>query len=98
MIFSQFTLDELTAKIYEKLKPEFQNLSIQKSPQKEVLLTSKQSATLLRISLPTLHKWKIEGRINFYRIGTRIRFKESELLSALGSSQVKKGGRIKAKQ
>ena len=93
MILSQFTLDELTEKICDRLKPEFQNFAPPQPSQQEELLTSKQSAKILGVSLPTLHKWKTEGRLKFYRIATRVRFKRSELLSAMQTVSNKKGGR-----
>lgn len=93
MILSQFTIDELTDKICERFKKELQNFAPPQPQQPEELLTSKQSAKLLGVSLPTLHKWKTEGRLKFYRIATRVRFKRSEVLSALQTSAIRKGGR-----
>lgn len=47
------------------------------------LLTRKEAALLLRISLPTLHKWTREGRIKAYRISNKIRYKQTELERSL---------------
>ena len=52
-------------------------------PKDDTLITTNDAVNILGVSKPTLHKWKTEGRIKFYRIGTRIRFKKSELLAAL---------------
>lgn len=93
MIISQFTIDELTEKICDRLKPEFQNFAPLQPPQMEELLTSKQTAKVLGVSLPTVHKWKTEGRLKFYRIATRVRFKRAEVLSALQTVSNRKGGR-----
>jgi excisionase family DNA binding protein len=96
MILSQFTIDELTEKICDRLKPELLMFAPPQPPnqsESEELLTSKQSAKLYGVSLPTLHKWKIEGKVKFYRLGSRIRFKRSELLSALQSPIKLKGAR-----
>ncbi len=46
-------------------------------------LSRKETATILRISLPTLSKWTYEGKIKAYRIGTRIRYKPDEVHNAL---------------
>lgn len=47
------------------------------------LLTRKEAAKMLSISLPTLHQWSLAGKIKGYRIGTRVRYKKAELESAL---------------
>jgi len=47
------------------------------------LLTRKETAALLSISLVTLSKWTNQGRLTAYRIGTRVRYKADEVKSAL---------------
>lgn len=47
------------------------------------LLTRKEAANLLRITLPTLHHWSKIGFIQAYYLGRRIYYKEAELLMAL---------------
>lgn len=44
-------------------------------------LTIQQVSKLLDVSLVTLHKWKKQGKIKFYRFGSRIRFKKSDILN-----------------
>lgn len=45
----------------------------------EKLYTSEEVCKILRCSRPTLHRWKRDGLIPFVRIGTNIRYKESDL-------------------
>jgi excisionase family DNA binding protein len=45
----------------------------------EEYLTFKQACETFDCSTVTLHKWKKEGRIPFYRIGGRILFKKSDV-------------------
>lgn len=90
------TEEELKTVISDCIKKEFQYFTPPQPPiqsDSEELLTSKQSAKLYGVSLPTLHKWKTEGRVKSYRIGTRVRFKRSELLSALQTTIKRRGGR-----
>lgn len=47
------------------------------------LLNRKEVASMLNISLPTVHSWLRSGILKAYRIGNRIRFKEQEVLEAL---------------
>ena len=48
-----------------------------------VLLTRKEVAELLNISLPTLWAWTNKDLLQAYRIGNKIRYKKSEVLNAL---------------
>lgn len=49
----------------------------------EKLLTRKEVADLLGVTLPTLHDWTKKGLLTAYRIGNRIRYKENEILETL---------------
>lgn len=54
-------------------------------PQSDEFLTENAVRDLLLVSKVTLKAWRDSGKINFYRIGSRIRYKKSELLAALES-------------
>jgi len=47
------------------------------------VLTRKDAAKMLNVSLPTLHFWTKEGIVKGTRIGSRIRYRLSDLESAL---------------
>ena len=73
-------------------KPEYYGMSINgktfshqddKSSSKEKYLTRKQAASILQISLPTLHQYTKQGLITSFRIGNKVRYKESDIKSAL---------------
>lgn len=49
----------------------------------EILLTREQTAEMLSISLVTLWKYTKDDLIPAYRIGTKVRYKKSEILLAL---------------
>ncbi|CAA0242662.1 conserved hypothetical protein [Tenacibaculum maritimum] len=59
------------------------------TPKKDKLLTRKQTAELLQISLVTLWNWRKEGIIQAYRIGNKIRYKESKIIEALQTVNAK---------
>lgn len=70
------------------LKAEIQNLAASKKqePTKEVkkeLLTRKEAAGFLRISLPTLGEYVKRGILKAQRIGSRVLFDKTELENAL---------------
>lgn len=56
------------------------------APQTE-FITRKQTAQILRVSLPTVNDWTKTGKIKGYRIGSRIRYKRNEIENSL--SQIK---------
>ncbi len=47
------------------------------------LLTRKETADILKISLPTLWAWTNKGIIPAYRIGNKVRYKKADILTAL---------------
>ena len=49
----------------------------------EVFFTQPEAAQFLKVSKPTLIKWKREGVIPFYQHGRKVFFRKSELLKAL---------------
>lgn len=54
-----------------------------KAERKETLLTRKDAAQKLGVSLSTLHALSKEGTVQSYRLGGQIRYKESELEGAM---------------
>jgi excisionase family DNA binding protein len=55
----------------------------QTSKDSEILLTREEAAKMLSISLVTLWKYTKSDIIPAYRIGTKVRYKKSEILLAL---------------
>jgi excisionase family DNA binding protein len=86
----------LTSVPYEKLLNDLTERLRQVMPQlqatppppekKDDLITRKETATLLGITLPTLHTWSLQGKLKAYRIGTRVRYKRNEVMLALNVS------------
>lgn len=48
--------------------------------EEETLLTVEEVAEYLEVSKVTIHTWKREGKLPFYRMGRRVYFKKSEIL------------------
>lgn len=59
---------------------------------REELLTRAQTAHLLGITLPTLREYTSKGLVTGYRLGSRVRYKRTEVLASLQkiSTQIKK--------
>lgn len=47
------------------------------------LITRKETAEILGVSLPTLHDWTKKGMIPAKRIGTRVRYDKQAVLDAM---------------
>lgn len=53
-------------------------------------LTRREAAKKLNLSLPTLAKYSVSGLIPYYRIGSRILYKQEEIEQSLQTVQVHK--------
>jgi excisionase family DNA binding protein len=59
----------------------------------EKLLTKKEMADELDISLVSLTEWMKQGRIPYLRMGKRIYFKKKEVVNSMANFNNKKGGK-----
>jgi excisionase family DNA binding protein len=68
------------------------SIRIEKNSSNSVrLLTRKEAADRLSITLPTLHNWSKSGILQAYYLGRRIYYKEDELMNALQKRWDRKG-------
>lgn len=70
---------ERTAELIESRRNEQPHQSTDETD----LLTPKESAKLLRISIPTLWRWQKKGKVKCYGIAGSRYYKRSELLESL---------------
>lgn len=71
---------------FEELKGQLAEIQKYVTPKDNViLLTRKEVAKMLGISLPTLHSWVKNGILVSYHIGSKVRFKKDEVLQSLKS-------------
>ena len=81
--------DERRSRIREALVDRFQATRAPRAPK---LLTRQQTARFLSVSLPTLHEWTMTGKITASRIGTRVRYYQTDVEAAL--TQITTGRRV----
>ena len=55
----------------------------EKSDDYDVLLSRKEVAKLLKVSLVTINKYKREGKLPYRRLGRNLYFKKGDILKAL---------------
>lgn len=88
----QVSPTELVSLINDELITHVENLSKQlskQSPEKEIL-TRKECAKLLSVSLVTLHDWNKKEIITPYKLGNRTFYKRSEIMETLSNSNTKR--------
>lgn len=75
--------------VAETVKIEIAKLIQPAEPQK-LILTRKETAAFLNISLPTLHDYTKQGFIKGYKLGYKVRYKREDVLEALAEMKFKK--------
>lgn len=83
------TPSDLKKLISEAVKEELQNIIHNKtgrnsqSSDGDELLTRKETASILNVTLPTLTKYVRSGKIKCHKIGRRVLFKKSDILNSI---------------
>jgi excisionase family DNA binding protein len=77
MTFIQLSPDELKQAITSAVHSEFSKLH---PLQPDKLITRKEAAKMLNISLPTISAWEKANQLKSVRIGSRVYFRQSDLL------------------
>jgi excisionase family DNA binding protein len=84
------TETDLRTLLSETFRKELEVLNQETKPQENILLTRVETAKKLGISLPTLISYTNQGRLQSYRIGSRIRYKKEEVENSLSKIQSQK--------
>ncbi|MDO6439751.1 helix-turn-helix domain-containing protein [Cyclobacterium sp. 1_MG-2023] len=91
LILSTYTPEELTGIIHKAIREVVKDIQPQNSTQpSETLLTRRETADKLKISLVTLNDWTKRGIIQSYLIGGRVLYKDSEIEASLHKTQTVK--------
>lgn len=81
--------EEFKTLIEEAIKKVSLEINHKKDPNdfKNDYLNQREAAKFLRISLPTIIRWKKENKIPYYQEGRKVLFNKSELLQVLQKNQ-----------
>ncbi|KQB43461.1 Excisionase family DNA binding domain-containing protein [Flavobacterium daejeonense] len=95
MMFTTIELPELKKIVEDAILNQLKNFVPVVEQKNSQLLTRKQTAEMLCISLPTLHDWTKTGLIKAHRIGNRVLYKFDEINNSLRqiNTSTMKGGR-----
>lgn len=76
------TIEELKNELITKFKQLLKSF-LEQQEKVDELLTRQETANILKISLVTLWNWTKKDIIPAYRIGTKVRYKNREVLESL---------------
>jgi excisionase family DNA binding protein len=85
LIFSPIELDALLDAFRAVVRAELKHQH--QEEQSDQLLTAKEAAALLKVSLVTLWQWEKAGRLQKHKMGSRVYFKHSEIMASIDSLQ-----------
>jgi excisionase family DNA binding protein len=95
ILFMGFSVNDLLLRIEQIIDSKIGNLP-QNEDNKSDYITRKEAASILKITLPTLHDWTKQGWLQSYKIGNRVLYSKQEVEDSLRqviSHKYKKGGR-----
>ena len=84
VVFTQVPIADLQGYIAQTIQRELSDIrKANDAPDPDGLVTRKQAAVILGLSLPTLHDYTTRGIVPAYRLGSRVRYKKGDLLNCL---------------
>lgn len=83
ILFSSLEWDEIKELIRVTVDEATRNIGLKDQDDSERLLKIEEVSEIFGVSINTVHDWKKKGKIPFYRIGSRIFFKRSEIIRSL---------------
>ena len=90
---------ELLQKFEQLIEKRIEQVNPPQTTNQLNLISRKEVASLLKISLPTLNEWTKSGLLKSYKIGTRILYKFDEVEKSLNQrnfAKYKRGGYYEA--
>jgi len=95
ILLSGINLNELLERIGQLIESKIGIRPTENKTLQSDYITRAEASRLLKITLPTLHDWTKLGYLKSYKMGTRVLYKESEIVQRLEQVQQikhKKGG------
>ena len=93
ILLNGISFEQLQNSIKTIVSAELRNAVSELTTKREIepeLITRKETAEILGVSLPTLHEWTKKGVLPTKRIGSRIRYERTAVYDALKSVEPKR--------
>lgn len=74
---------EILLQRFDSLEKQIKELKSQQQPVPDRLISREETAQMLGVSIVTVHNWVKSKVLKAYKVGNKVRFKESEVLSSL---------------
>ena len=87
LILHQTPLSDIRAMFSEIVAEQFKKYQPQQEKEPVKILTRQETAKILGVSLPTLNEWTKNGTLQGTRIGSRVRYRMSDVEAALKNIQ-----------
>ena len=81
VLIQKTSLSELRTMLCETMEEYLRPVTVEKNI--SIILTRQEAARMLKVSLSTLHFWTKEGIVKGTRIGTRVRYRLTDIEAAL---------------
>ena len=94
VLLSSIPLEDFKEVFRECIKLELASTIKNEPREADEFITENEVRDLFQISKVSLKKWRDEGKISFYRFGSRIRYKRAELINSATVKKRLKGGSI----
>ena len=90
-IYTSLTAEELVKAIKDGIKDVLadNHTNSSKENQEEDLISIDEVQKIFKVSKVTIHKWKKQGLIPFYKVNRRLYFKKTEILDSLQTKKRK---------
>jgi excisionase family DNA binding protein len=85
IIVTNYDRDEIISMIREAFSAELVEIMAKQGKESDYdqLLSRKEVAEMLKVSLVTVRKYQKQGRLTFYRIGRNVYFKKGDIMEAI---------------
>lgn len=83
LLLSPITLDQFELLIRRCIQAELAEMIQRLETEPDEIMDGRQVCEEFQISMPTLIKYRKEGRVPFFRIGNRVRYRKREVVEGL---------------
>ena len=80
-------LEDVRAVVRHELSHRAPTVTVEATPPADELLSIREAAAMLRVTVQTVHEWKRRGMLKYHKLGSRSYLKRADVLGALKGHQ-----------